>query len=105
MQAFLEIDDPVHSVAVHLACGTWGGLSAGLFATADGIRSTYGVENPRDVGVFYGGSGHLLGVQILALLMVYAWVSAITLLLFGTLKYFGRLRVPRHEEEVRKSSI
>ncbi|GAQ84673.1 Protein phosphatase 2C family protein [Klebsormidium nitens] len=100
LMAFLEIDDPVHSVAVHLACGTWGGLSAGLFATADGIRSTYGIENPRDVGVFYGGSGHLLGVQILALLLVYAWVGAITLTLFGTLRYFGRLRVPRHEEEI-----
>lgn len=100
MQFLLEINDPVHAIPVHLACGTWGGLSAGLFATSDGIRTTYGISSPRDTGIFYGGSGNLLGLQVLAILGVYIWVGGVSYILFGALNYFGMLRVPRLEEEV-----
>ncbi|CAI7811389.1 unnamed protein product [Closterium sp. NIES-54] len=72
-----QIDDPVQAAPTHLFCGSWGGVAAGLFATKDGITATYGVV-PSSWGLFYGGGGWQLLVQILALLLVYAWVGTTT---------------------------
>ncbi|GJP71887.1 hypothetical protein CLOP_g2681 [Closterium sp. NIES-67] len=94
-----QIDDPVQAAPTHLFCGSWGGIAAGLFATKDGIVSTYGVV-PNSWGLFYGGGGWQLLVQILALLLVYAWVGVTTYVLFVFLGAFGVLRVKRQEEEV-----
>ncbi|CAI7930583.1 unnamed protein product [Closterium sp. NIES-54] len=94
-----QIDDPVQAAPTHLFCGSWGGVAAGLFATKDGITATYGVV-PSSWGLFYGGGGWQLLVQILALLLVYAWVGTTTYVLFVFLGAFGVLRVKRQEEEV-----
>jgi ammonia channel protein AmtB len=58
----LKIDDPLDSVSVHFVNGIWGVASIGLFATQSGVLQTYGIDT--DWGVFYGGAGYQLGVQV-----------------------------------------
>jgi Amt family ammonium transporter len=63
----LRIDDPVGAVPVHGACGIWGTLAVGLFASGDfGIPLPTGADNSAPVkGLFYGGgSGQLLAQVI-----------------------------------------
>lgn len=58
----LKIDDPLDSSAVHLFNGIWGVFCIGFFATETNVQLTY--AHPVDWGVFYGGNGHQLGVQV-----------------------------------------
>ena len=58
-----QIDDPVSAGPTHLFCGTWGAVAAGLFATQQGIYRTYHVW-PSSWGLFYGGGGWQLLVQV-----------------------------------------
>merc|ERR1719214_202147 len=55
----VKIDDPLDAFAVHGACGLWGVLAAGLFGEGN--------------GAFYGGDQ--LGVQIVAALLIAAWIA------------------------------
>src|SRR6185312_6192817 len=41
---YIRIDDPIGAVPVHLACGIWGTVSLGLFATGQ-----YGLPTPTGV--------------------------------------------------------
>ena len=59
----LQIDDPLEAFPMHGACGAWGCLMVGLFATEGHVAFAYSLT---EYGVFYGGSGKLLGNQILA---------------------------------------
>src|SRR5438552_5400959 len=54
---YLRVDDPIGAVPVHLACGIWGRLSLGLFATgAYGLPTPMGVDPSVSVkGLLYGG--------------------------------------------------
>lgn len=97
--AKLKIDDVVQAVPTHLFCGSWGAIAVGFFATSRDIHNTYGIE-PQAQGLFYGKDWNLLGVQILGLLLVYAWVGSTSFALFYILHFFGVLRVKRQEEEV-----
>jgi Amt family ammonium transporter len=58
----LRIDDPVEAAPVHFFCGMWGLLSVGFFATKTSTELAYGYA--ADWGVFYGGSGKQLGMQV-----------------------------------------
>lgn len=60
----LQIDDAVNATPVHFACGMWGLIAPGLFARGLNMRAAYG--NHR-TGLFYGGNGTMLAVQLLAL--------------------------------------
>ncbi len=86
----LHIDDPVGAISVHGVCGVWGTLAVGLFAD--------GVNDPGIVGLFYGGGLGQLGIQLIGVLAVFAWVVVTTLVLFGALKAAGLLRVSETEE-------
>jgi ammonium transporter, Amt family len=86
----LHIDDPVGAISVHGVCGAWGTLAVGLFAD--------GVNDSGIVGLFYGGGLGQLGVQLIGVLAVFAWVVVTTLVLFGSLKAAGLLRVSETEE-------
>jgi len=74
----LKIDDPLDAFAVHGACGCWGVLAAGLFGEGN--------------GAFYGGDQ--LGVQIVAVLLIAAWIAIPSLALCFALRAAGLLRVP-----------
>jgi Amt family ammonium transporter len=80
----LHIDDPVGAVSVHGVCGAWGTLAVGLFAVEGGL--------------FTGGGFGLLGVQLLGVVAVFAWVSVTALIMFSLLKATVGLRVTAEEE-------
>jgi Amt family ammonium transporter len=63
----LRIDDPVGAVPVHLACGIWGTIALGLFASGDyGIPTPVGADNATPIeGLFYGGGGDQLLAQVI----------------------------------------
>lgn len=84
----LRIDDVVDAISVHGACGLWGILSIGFLGDPDVGGN----------GVLYGGDQ--LGVQLVAGLIIIAWVSVISAIVFLALQYAGWLRVSDEEQEV-----
>ena len=64
----LKVDDPVGAVGVHGICGCLGTILTGLFAY-------YDFGNGEKLGLFYGGGIHFLGLQILGVVAVIAWVA------------------------------
>jgi Amt family ammonium transporter len=88
----LHIDDPVGAVAVHFANGIWGTIAVGLFATvnyqADDLGGYVGkLTDPSQLGLFYGGNGYLLGIQVAGILTILAWTVVWMILIFGAIKY------------------
>lgn len=74
-----KIDDPVGAISVHGACGMFGTLATGLFAT--------------DGGVFYGGGFKLFGIQAVGVLSVAAWTAVMMTVIFQIIKHTIGLRV------------
>lgn len=87
------IDDPVGAVSVHGVCGLWGTLAVGLFARFDD-----GYLGRDEAGLFYGGGGQQLVVQLVLAAVVAVWVLVTTGVLFAVLRRFGLLRVSPQEE-------
>mmetsp|Transcript_13372 Transcript_13372/g.31466 ORF Transcript_13372/g.31466 Transcript_13372/m.31466 type:complete len:302 (-) Transcript_13372:1853-2758(-) len=94
----MKIDDAVDAVPVHFANGAWGVLSVGLFADAK-LQEVAGY-NTGQSGLFNGGGGSLLGAQVIAILWICGWVTAMMLPFFVVLKMLGIFRVDTLEEEV-----
>jgi ammonium transporter, Amt family len=80
----IKIDDPVGAVSVHGACGAWGTLAVGLFATENGL--------------FYGGGADQLVTQAIGVVAVFGFVVVTTGALFLALKHTMGLRVSEEEE-------
>jgi ammonium transporter, Amt family len=80
-----HVDDPVGAISVHGVVGVWGTLAVGLFGNLDLI----------DSGLTRGGQ---IGVQLLGVGAVFAWVAVTSFILFGILKALGLLRVSEDEE-------
>lgn len=89
----VKIDDPVGAISVHGVCGIWGTLSIGLFAKYD--DAFLGRE---DAGLFYGGGFDQLGMQAVMLIIIIAWVTITTAILFTVIKATIGLRVSAEEE-------
>ena len=70
----LKVDDPLEAVAVHAGCGMWGLIAVGFFAVGRPVNDFFGPGT--DYGVIMGGSGKLLGAQLIALLVIAGWVIA-----------------------------
>ena len=84
----LHIDDPVGAVAVHFANGVWGTIAVGLFAVADYQEGAVGkLTDPKTLGLFYGGNGYLLGIQVAGILSILAWTAVCMTILFACMKY------------------
>jgi len=94
----LKIDDPLDAFAVHGACGLWGVIAVGFFTTETYSYAT-NKDGDKEYGVFYGGSGSLLGIQISGALIQILWVVGMSTPLFFILNKAGVLRVPRDVEE------
>ena len=86
------IDDPVGATSVHLGCGVFGTICVGLFAK-EGV-TTLSTAN----GLFYGGGFRLLGVQLLGILAVGAFVFAASSVVWLVLKKTVGIRVSAEEE-------
>ena len=84
-----KIDDPVGAVSVHMVNGIWGTLAVGLFSTgADGVGR----------GLFYGGGFRQLGVQVLGIITIDAYVLVTMFIAFKIIDKFIGLRVPAQVE-------
>eukprot|EP00002_Diphylleia_rotans_P030126 TRINITY_DN6174_c0_g1_i1.p1 TRINITY_DN6174_c0_g1~~TRINITY_DN6174_c0_g1_i1.p1 ORF type:complete len:507 (+),score=87.93 TRINITY_DN6174_c0_g1_i1:90-1610(+) len=95
----MQIDDPLEAAAVHGFCGMWGVISTGLFATAENIQTVYGLKSkPDQYGLFYGGGGEQLGVQLLMLLCLVTWSVVTSYITFSFISRFVGFRVPREVE-------
>ena len=83
-----KIDDPVGAVSVHCVCGAAGTVLTGLFATGE----------TTEAGLFYGGGPHFLGIQVLGVLAVAAYVAVVITIVFLAIKHTIGLRVKPEEE-------
>ena len=84
-----KIDDPVGAVSVHFANGVWGTIAVGLFSNGgDGVGK----------GLFYGGGLSQLGIQLLGLITVDAYVLIVMFLIFKIIDKTIGLRVPAEVE-------
>jgi len=91
----LHIDDPLDAFAVHGACGAWGTLAVGLFATPD---FTYNLKGY--CGAFISGcNGNLFGYQFAFVLSVTTWVAGVSAIMFFILKQCNMFRVSLSQEE------
>ncbi len=81
----LHIDDPVGAISVHGVVGAWGTLAVGLFGDLEKIGSDL-------------ARGGQIGVQLLGIVAVFAWVVVTAFVLFGILKAAKLLRVDGNDE-------
>jgi Amt family ammonium transporter len=97
----LRIDDAVDAIPVHLVGGIWGLIAAGLFSTPTLLENAYGQS--EHVGWFYEwGRGSadftLIGTQLIGILFIFGWTTAIMYPFFWILNFVGSLRVDPLEE-------
>jgi ammonium transporter, Amt family len=88
----LKLDDPVGAISVHLVNGVFGTIFVGLFAK-EGVTSLSTAS-----GLFFGGGFSLLGVQLLGILAVAAFVFPASLLIWFLIKKTLGIRVTLQEE-------
>ncbi|MGG7142043.1 ammonium transporter [Clostridium nigeriense] len=88
----IKVDDPVGATAVHLCCGILGTIFMGLFAK-EGVTSLSTIN-----GLFYGGGFELLGIQLVGIIAVGAFVFASSLLVWYLIKITLGVRVSPEEE-------
>ena len=79
-----RVDDPIGAVAVHMGCGIFGTLAVGLFASGQfGVPGPDGADNTTVVeGLFYGGGGSQLVVQLIGSLSCIVVVSIASFIVF-----------------------
>ena len=58
----------------------------------------YDFGNGEKLGLFYGGGIHFLGLQILGVVVVIAWVAVTMTIIFNVLKHTIGLRASAVEE-------
>ena len=85
-----KIDDPVGAISVHCVCGALGTILTGLFATGTSTQP----------GLFYGGGLGLLGIQLLGVVSVAAYVAVVITLVFQIIKHTMGLRADPEDELV-----
>lgn len=98
--ACLHIDDVVDASPVHLFCGMWGTIAAGLFAKPDNVEMAYGTGS---CGLFYkcnGNGSKQFGANLVFVLAVIAWVGIFAVIIFSILQLLNILRVSEETEKM-----
>jgi ammonium transporter, Amt family len=97
---WLRVDDPIGAIAVHGACGIFGTISLGLFATGQyGLPGTTGADTSSTVdGLFYGGGTKQLVAQVIGSAVVTVAVFAVAMVVMYAVKAAGVLRVSEEVE-------
>jgi Amt family ammonium transporter len=90
-----RLDDPVGALTAHGLCGVWGTLSCGLF-TSPRLASFNAVGKP---GLLYDGSFTQLGAQALGIVVVFAFVFALSYAAFWAIRKTYGLRVSASQED------
>lgn len=102
-----KVDDPVDAVSVHMACGCWGVLAAGLFTAPelDYRVSTPGLGTDLKGGLFIANRAdgqspnwNIMGAALAEVAVVFCWSGSISLVMFAILKVTGMLRVSAEME-------
>jgi ammonium transporter, Amt family len=89
------IDDPVGALSAHGLAGIWGTISCGIF-TSPRLAEYNAVGKP---GLWYTGSFHQLGAQILGVASAFVFVFALSFATFSAIKKLYGLRVSAEEED------
>ncbi|XP_057515868.1 ammonium transporter 1 member 2-like [Amaranthus tricolor] len=92
----VKYDDPLEAAQLHGGCGAWGLLFTGLFAKERYVGEVYGSGRPY--GLFMGGGGKLFAAQVIQILVIFGWVTALMAPLFLILKAVGLLRISSKDE-------
>eukprot|EP01122_Echinamoeba_exundans_P010862 TRINITY_DN4154_c0_g1_i1.p1 TRINITY_DN4154_c0_g1~~TRINITY_DN4154_c0_g1_i1.p1 ORF type:complete len:587 (-),score=143.59 TRINITY_DN4154_c0_g1_i1:13-1773(-) len=73
----MKVDDPLEATNVHFFCGAWGLILVGLFADRDHIEKSYSLKagSVVDYGLFMGGGGKQLAMQLLGIVVIGAWTA------------------------------
>jgi Amt family ammonium transporter len=97
---WFRIDDPVGAFPVHGACGIWGTLSLGLFASGQfGVTGPTGPDNSAPLtGLFYGGGFKVLEAQAIGSSVTIVATLAIAFLVFYVIDKAGWLRLKEEDE-------
>ena len=90
----LHIDDPVGAIAVHGLCGATGTILVGFFCETNGVISGLIKNDALTVGEAF----KFLGVQVLGVITVIAWVTLTMTIVFFLIKKIIGLRVSKEEE-------
>jgi ammonium transporter, Amt family len=94
LKIFLRLDDALDVIAVHFAGGVLGTFLLGFFG--DKSVNPIGAD-----GLFYGGGGHLLGEQVLAIAVVVAFSFCLTWMIAAAVARTIGLRVlPAYEDNL-----
>lgn len=97
----LQIDDVVDASPVHMFCGMWGVLAAGLLAEKDNYGEAYYSARQSDCcGAFYGCGGKQFSANLIFVLVVLAWAGTMSFLMFTFAKYTVGLRVSKEVEDI-----
>ncbi|MDD6212057.1 MAG: ammonium transporter [Clostridiales bacterium] len=88
----LKVDDPVGAVGVHGLNGALGTILTGVFA------KYLTDESGQALGLLYGGGFHFLGVQILGVAVVIAYVAIVMFVVFTAINKTIGLRASAEEE-------
>ena len=80
----IGVDDPVGAVSVHGVCGAFGTICVGLFH--------------RELGLFTGGGTGQLMIQLLGVIVGFAWSFGLSYALFMAIKLTIGMRVSAQEE-------
>lgn len=82
----LGYDDALDAVAIHMFPGIFGTLAIGFLADPSSPAG--------ETGIFYGGGFHLLGIQALAVAIVFVYTFVVTGIIALVIKKTIGLRVP-----------
>ena len=97
LDSVFRIDDPVGAVSVHAFAGIWGVIAVGLFSSEAGMTAA-GYANPQHYGLFLGGGGEQLLMQLIGIAAIVGWTGVTAGILFFAIKFTVGLRVSEEEE-------
>ncbi|RCW45634.1 ammonium transporter [Paenibacillus prosopidis] len=90
----IKVDDPIYALSVHGAAGIWGTLANGIFAT-QALAEKVGIGQG---GIIDTGSWKQLWVQFESVVVVGAFVLAVSFLVLGIMKLIMGFRVTEEQE-------
>ena len=97
LDSVFRVDDPVGAVSVHAFAGIWGVIAVGLFSSKAGMEAA-GYVNPGNYGLFLGGGGEQLLMQLIGIAAIVAWTAVTAGILFFGIRAVMGLRVSEQEE-------
>ncbi len=93
MKSKFGYDDALDAFGVHGIGGTWGALATGIFCTTS-------VNSLGADGLFYTGSFHQVGVQLIAILATYVYCGIVTFILLKIIGLITPLTATDEEQSV-----